>query len=430
MRCPKCGRWNSKKAYRCADCGAHLHHRFAWWLRKGLIFCASIPKKPLAFAFLALCLALGLWLLLSQIGIKKQQEAVVLPTNPPFSMQKELLALKVGQELPLLPLYPETYLNYESADETIALALPDGTIRGTGEGETVITVTNGFGEKAVCAVSVTAFIRIMDFSIPEKLAYSFSHNIKGEIASNEPLSRVCIEIYALKDGTLSSAPELKEQVSWEENGPTQFSLNDEEKNLNKAVAFSALSMGNKRLFIKADTVSQSDVLLYSADFEVYEEEHPYASSLNAEKYPCLAPSQWGKWLVWEKNLHHNIDPVFMGRLAAFAKAQGKKLTIVSAFRTREKQEELYRAYHDGSGNPANRPGTSWHEFGGAVDVGTWARDVKESVYKKFGLCKPVDREDWHIQPVETVSKTDKEKFYHAYSSKTYPKWSENCYMRR
>lgn len=56
-------------------------------------------------------------------------------------------------------------------------------------------------------------------------------------------------------------------------------------------------------------------------------------------------------------------------MQAAAKAAGVHLTLASGFRTMEEQERLYKAYLDGTGNLAAKPGYSNHQNGIAIDIG-------------------------------------------------------------
>lgn len=152
---------------------------------------------------------------------------------------------------------------------------------------------------------------------------------------------------------------------------------------------------------------------------------PVRSMLNPTAYPQSLPK---KWLVFNKVWHKNIDPIFARRLAALARSRNKKITIYSGFRT--KREQLYW-YKLRKGKGALKPGTSWHEYGGAIDTtSSWLRKMdnvelsQQVTLVSFGLCKPFaagnDKypiEDWHLQPLELANKnllSNKKKFYRAY----------------
>ena len=70
----------------------------------------------------------------------------------------------------------------------------------------------------------------------------------------------------------------------------------------------------------------------------------------------------------------------------------------SASRTYEQQAELYQQYLDGTGAPANPPGTSSHETGSAVDVPEPAmRDVIDQIGAGYGWAGNIPSEWWHVQ---------------------------------
>jgi hypothetical protein len=70
----------------------------------------------------------------------------------------------------------------------------------------------------------------------------------------------------------------------------------------------------------------------------------------------------------------------------------------SAYRTYAQQAQLYQAFLDGFGAPANPPGTSSHELGTAVDVPTLAmRSVIDQIGWKYGWGKAhAPGEWWHV----------------------------------
>jgi LysM repeat protein len=70
----------------------------------------------------------------------------------------------------------------------------------------------------------------------------------------------------------------------------------------------------------------------------------------------------------------------------------------SAYRTPEQQAELYQQYLDGTGAPANPPGTSTHELGVAVDVPEPAmRDVIDQIGAGYGWAGTIPSEWWHVE---------------------------------
>ena len=62
-------------------------------------------------------------------------------------------------------------------------------------------------------------------------------------------------------------------------------------------------------------------------------------------------------------------------LFAIGKRQDGRLVVTSARRSRGKQAELYQRYKSGKSLiPANRPGTSLHEYGLAFDLARLGKD--------------------------------------------------------
>lgn len=156
---------------------------------------------------------------------------------------------------------------------------------------------------------------------------------------------------------------------------------------------------------------------------------PPRSMLNASAYPLASPY---KWLVFANPRQSRIDPIFAGRLAALACHHHHKIIIVSGFRSYKEQLYFYKI----CGNKrALKPGSSWHEFGGAVDTTSeWLRRLdnchlnNQTELLKYGLCKPLTTgnaycldEDWHLQPIELAMVTElasKKRFYLAYQVKS------------
>ena len=71
---------------------------------------------------------------------------------------------------------------------------------------------------------------------------------------------------------------------------------------------------------------------------------------------------------------------------------------LSAYRTPEQQAILYQAYLDGTGAPANPPGTSTHQLGLSVDVPTEEmRSIVDSIGWQYGWGKyEASNEWWHL----------------------------------
>lgn len=96
------------------------------------------------------------------------------------------------------------------------------------------------------------------------------------------------------------------------------------------------------------------------------------------------------------DLEH-LHPEFRRRV------QATGVRVYSGARSTMRQGQLYQDYLAGRGNPANPPGTSWHEFGPGIPGGEWAMAVDfEEPYPHGapGLCFPVSSEPWHAQPAE------------------------------
>jgi hypothetical protein len=156
------------------------------------------------------------------------------------------------------------------------------------------------------------------------------------------------------------------------------------------------------------------------------------SRLDARKYTMAEPAQY---LIYLPSVDSGIDPVFEGRLAAFAKAYKSKLSINSGYRSAETQIQLFLAqggkydpklgyYWPVSIQPQRhtvaKPGRSFHNFRLAIDTNSpWAKQINkveattfQKELLKFGIFKPITKgngcavlEDWHIQPIETLNLT-------------------------
>ena len=97
-------------------------------------------------------------------------------------------------------------------------------------------------------------------------------------------------------------------------------------------------------------------------------------------------------------VHPELLKNVLGMAQEYKQLTGKKMLITSGSRTTEKQEYLYKTLPKGK---AARPGTSFHEFGLAVDMNSkddslqWAE--KNGLLKKYGLTRPIGGEPWHIE---------------------------------
>ena len=74
---------------------------------------------------------------------------------------------------------------------------------------------------------------------------------------------------------------------------------------------------------------------------------------------------------------------------------------LGAYRTYDQQSQLYQQYLDGTGAPANAPGTSSHELGTAVDVATPdMRSIVDSLGPSYGWGKIHGPDEWwHVDYV-------------------------------
>jgi LysM repeat protein len=71
---------------------------------------------------------------------------------------------------------------------------------------------------------------------------------------------------------------------------------------------------------------------------------------------------------------------------------------LSAYRTSDQQAQLYQSFLDGTGDPANPPGSSSHELGLSVDVATpEMRSIVDQIGSQFGWGKfEAPDEWWHV----------------------------------
>jgi LAS superfamily LD-carboxypeptidase LdcB len=97
------------------------------------------------------------------------------------------------------------------------------------------------------------------------------------------------------------------------------------------------------------------------------------------------------------------------KMAAAAAKSGVDLDIRSGFRSHQRQKELYRAWREGWGNKAARPGFSNHQSGRALDIDMDDHGVAwwmSRNAKKFGFRQTVHGEPWHWEftPVRATAR--------------------------
>ena len=142
------------------------------------------------------------------------------------------------------------------------------------------------------------------------------------------------------------------------------------------------------------------------------------SKLDIKKYA------WGngkRWLIFKYPKQSDIDPVFKARLAAMAAELGIVFTIVRGSVTTAEQQmiaDLKLRQNPGWVRKPNgaiynqrgqcmvaAPGTSPHEDDLAIDGDNRIEAISNYTLAKFGLCRPMGYEPWHIQPIETKGLT-------------------------
>ena len=122
------------------------------------------------------------------------------------------------------------------------------------------------------------------------------------------------------------------------------------------------------------------------------------------KYPYLVPRGGARWPT-NSDLLRGLNAAGE-RLAKEQKTPGLRIFIVSGLRTYSEQVALYRAYLEGRGNLAARPGTSRHESGNAADCGITGMGPYVSIglapgavnaLRANGVNLTVYSEPWHAE---------------------------------
>lgn len=100
-----------------------------------------------------------------------------------------------------------------------------------------------------------------------------------------------------------------------------------------------------------------------------------------------------------------IHPLLRERIRALVAASGGRVFLVSGFRTREQQADLYRR----KPHLAAPPGKSNHEDGLAVDLGGDLNWVQQNA-ATFGLRQPMSWEPWHWELAGQVANAPPEAY--------------------
>jgi len=95
---------------------------------------------------------------------------------------------------------------------------------------------------------------------------------------------------------------------------------------------------------------------------------------------------------------------YLNRLNNLARGYNKKINVFSGYRSVELQRQLFND-SDRSGKMVANAGQSRHNAGLAVDVDGWVTELNNDQLAKYGLYKPMDYENWHIEPIETKGKS-------------------------
>jgi hypothetical protein len=149
----------------------------------------------------------------------------------------------------------------------------------------------------------------------------------------------------------------------------------------------------------------------------------------ANKYKTADPKQW---LIFSHPWQNRIYPVLAGRLAYLASVKGQRLPITSGFRSVEEQvdaaedalNEHYsdyfqtedgRVYNKKGQVMVSAPGQSSHNWGYAVDsFNTWLSKISDRELRKYGLCKPMSYENWHVECAEKLTLEQKRANFYKY----------------
>jgi hypothetical protein len=90
---------------------------------------------------------------------------------------------------------------------------------------------------------------------------------------------------------------------------------------------------------------------------------------------------------------------FQGMVSDYNAATGKNVQVNSAFRSIDKQRELFNSMPDGY---VAQPGKSMHNYGYALDINSKEANEMSSmgIMNKWGFVQPIkNKEPWHIEPI-------------------------------
>jgi LysM repeat protein len=125
---------------------------------------------------------------------------------------------------------------------------------------------------------------------------------------------------------------------------------------------------------------------------------------SAAPAPATDPST-GLAYVWSPAGSVPLDPAAAASFEQMRQASLSQFGVdlypgglLSGHRTYEQQAYLYDLYLSGQGEPANPPGSSSHEYGGAVDLADPAmRDVVDQIGATYGWAGTIPSEWWHVE---------------------------------
>jgi LysM repeat protein len=131
---------------------------------------------------------------------------------------------------------------------------------------------------------------------------------------------------------------------------------------------------------------------------------PAGGGAGAGIAPAVDPST-GLGYVWSPEGSVPLDPAAAASFEQMRQASLSQFGVdlypsgtLSGYRTYDQQAYLYDLYLAGQGEPANPPGSSSHEYGGAVDLADPAmRDVVDQIGATYGWAGTIPSEWWHVE---------------------------------